>query len=144
MKNTFLIFALAFLLGGCHKNTAFSEADIAKIEIGSAMTSFSQESGGGKLQATANIAVAAKFNGESEEELHSARIQAKKIANQSMAKLVISELTGNRENPPSLLLEDFTGPFRDGIFTPVFLREEQLPKQNKLVQIYEWKLEVTR
>lgn len=144
MKNTFLILSLAFLLGGCHKNTAFSEADIAKIEIGSAMTIFSQESGGGKLQATANIAVAAKFNGQSEEELHSARIQAKKMANQSMAKLVISELTGNRKNPPSLLLEDFTGPFRDGIFTPVFLREEQMPKQNKLVQIYEWKLEVTR
>ena len=143
MKNSFLILVLIFLLVGCDKHTTFTDADIAKIEIGSAMTSFSQESGGGKLQATANIAVAAKFTGESEEELHSARIQARKIANQSMARLVISELTGKRKNSPSLPLEDFTGPFQDGIFTPVFLREEQMPKQNKIVQFYEWNLEVT-
>jgi hypothetical protein len=48
-------------------------------------------------------------------------------------------LTGKRNI--ELSKNEFTGPFKESIFTPVQIYEKAFPSQKKLVGIFEWKLE---
>jgi hypothetical protein len=135
-----LIVAISLFILGCTDNIgSFIKEAIANIEIGSVILNATREGSNRTKNISIKIMTASEYSGESESHLQSARQHNRVLANHSMAKYILSELTG--KSNIELSKNEFTGPFEESMFTPVQTTEKAFPSQNKLVGIFEWKLE---
>jgi hypothetical protein len=144
MRKITYLSAMLLLFGGCQKEKYFADSDFSKIEIGSSSTELMQSAEAGKTSVTVNIVVASKLNGNSEQDLKAARAEAKTLANRAMFQSVFRDLTGSRkESKVALSSEDFNAQSGEGVFSPALLNEKKIIEENKLIQIYSWKADVS-
>ena len=145
IKNIFCLLVILLLFGGCQKEKDFADFDFSKIEIGSSSTELMRSTEGGKTSVTVNIVVASKLNGNSEQDLMTARADAKTLANRAMFQSVFRDITGSRkESKTALTSEEFNFQSGESVFSPALLYEKKIIEENKLIQIYGWRADVNK
>ena len=136
---------MLLFFGSCQKEKDFADSDFSKFEIGSSSTDLMQSTEGEKTSVRVNIVVASKLNGNSEQDLKAARADAKTLANRAMFQSVFRDITGSRqESKVAFSSEDFNVQSGEGVFSPALLHEKKIIEENKLIQIYSWKADVSK